>query len=92
MNLSIMFGSMIGGMFLMNIALNYLRCYPYHPLWYFYIMARYLTDDAPSLTGKNNVKQLLLMYGKSFTKQAVCDLLCGPTVSHVTGCTGDKLR
>lgn len=35
MNLSIMFGSMIGGMFLMNIALNYLRCYPYHPLWYF---------------------------------------------------------
>lgn len=27
-------------------------------------MARYLTDDAPSLTVKNNVKQLLLMYGK----------------------------
>lgn len=64
MNLSIMFGSMIGGMFFNEYRFELFTLLSLSSLVVLYIMARYLTDDAPSLTGKNNVKQLLLMYGK----------------------------
>lgn len=64
MNLSIMFGSMIGGLFFNEYRFELFTLLSLSSLVVLYIMARYLTDDAPSLTGKNNVKQLLLMYGK----------------------------
>lgn len=70
MNLSIMFGSMIGGMFFKEYRFELFTLLALSSLVVLYIMVRYLTEDKPVVVVENNPKQLFSMYGKVLQNKA----------------------